>query len=231
MFLDEIGDLPRKVQVKLLRFLDTGEYRRVGDVTTRRANVRVIAATNVDIDQLVASGQFRQDLLFRLNVFRIQVPPLRDRRSDIVPLAEIFLRAESRSRLPLAVSPSVKAWLLSYHWPGNVRELRNLCEYFAARAWGKDSVGIEDLPSELRHKTLPSATDSAGQSLYLKEREALERAQIARALAETEGHISRAAELLGLGRNTVARKMRDYGLARSGFTSRGKKQDSPHSKS
>jgi NtrC-family two-component system response regulator AlgB len=133
LFLDEIAEIAPSLQAKLLRFLQDKEFERVGETRARRADVRVVSATNRDLDADVASGRFREDLLYRLNVIEIRVPPLRERREDIVPLARHFVAffARQARRAPPELSPEAQAALLRYEWPGNVRELRNAME----RAW------------------------------------------------------------------------------------------------
>lgn len=211
LFLDEIGDVPPSVQLRLLRFLDNGEYRRVGDVETRRADVRVIAATNRNLRKLAADGLLRVDLLYRLSVFTIKVPPLRERPEDVIPLAEHFLyEASART---LRWSPDTKAHLLAYEWPGNIRELKNVCQYAAAKAVGRSVAARKDLPAHLVG-SVDSDNLWTTRSIFDRERRELERSQIVRALKQTQGNISRAAGLLGMNRNRVARKIREYSIER-----------------
>jgi DNA-binding NtrC family response regulator/tetratricopeptide (TPR) repeat protein len=214
VLLDEIADLPAHTQVKLLRFLDTGEFRRVGDTKLRRSDSRVLAATNRDLAQLISQGRFRDDLFHRINVFRVNIPPLRRRRQDIVDLAAIFINEGCDARRRIKVSPALEQWMLRYDWPGNVRELRNVCRFLATHGWGKREVGPEDLPELLRGKGESNDPRASG---YESEKRELERAQIASALQETGGKIIDAARLLGMGRNNVARKMREYGLLQEAF--------------
>jgi len=213
VLLDEVGDLPLHVQVKLLRFLDSYELRRLGDKDHKHVDVRVIAATNRDLRALVASGRFRQDLFYRLNVFRIDVPPLRQRREEIPRLAESFLVEESQSSLPIQISPDLLRWMQGHDWPGNVRELRNLCRYLSARAWGKRRVEVDDLPHELL-ESCRSFLRGTPQDPLEVEKSDFERSQILKALQRTGGNITRAAELLGMGRNRLARKIREHGIDR-----------------
>jgi DNA-binding NtrC family response regulator len=210
-FLDEVADLPPHTQVKLLRFLDCGELRRLGDTKVRKLDTRIIAATNKNLHDLVGRGRFREDLFYRLNVFQVDVPPLRLRREDIWPLAQEFLVRESHSRLPIHVSDELKKWMLEYDWPGNVRELLNLCRYLSTHAWGKPEIAMADLPPNLRST---STTRTDGGTTFEREKAEFERAQILKALQETGGNISAAARLLGAGRNRLARRIRDLNIAK-----------------
>jgi DNA-binding NtrC family response regulator len=210
-FLDEVADLPPHTQVKLLRFLDCGELRRLGDTKVRKLDTRIIAATNKNLHDLVGRGRFREDLFYRLNVFQVDVPPLRLRREDIWPLAQEFLVRESHSRLPIHVSDELKKWMLEYDWPGNVRELLNLCRYLSTHAWGKPEIAMADLPPNLRST---STTRTDGGTTFEREKAEFERAQILKALQETGGNISAAARLLGAGRNRLARRIRDLSIAK-----------------
>jgi DNA-binding NtrC family response regulator/Tfp pilus assembly protein PilF len=213
VLLDEVGDLPLQTQVKLLRFLDNYELRRLGDKEQRRVDLRVLAATNRDLRELVDKGRFRQDLFFRLNVFRIDVPPLRQRRDEIPGLVERFLVEDSQSTLPVKVAPDLIRWMQSHEWQGNVRELRNLCRYLSAKAWGKPEIGVEDLPADLSAlcRTFLAGTP---QGLFELEELDFERARILKALQQTGANITRAAELLGMGRNRLARKVREHRIDR-----------------
>jgi DNA-binding NtrC family response regulator/tetratricopeptide (TPR) repeat protein len=216
ILLDEIADLPAHTQVKLLRFLDTAEIRRLGDTKTRKVDIRVLAATNKDLSALVRQSRFREDLFYRLNVFKVSVPPLRERREDILPLTERFLAEAAQGQRSAVLSEEVEAWLVRYDWPGNVRQLRNLCSYLATRAWDRPNVTLRDLPSDLpipRMGFTPDMTLSA----FEREKRDLERAQVIRALKETQGHISKAAKLLGMGRNVLSRRMREIGIDADSF--------------
>jgi len=215
VLLDEVGDLPPLAQVKLLRFLDTGEVRRVGELRTRRCDVRVLASTNRDLDVLVRERRFRVDLLFRLAAFRIVVPPLRERAEDILDLACVFLREAAQSGSPPTVSAELEGWMLGYEWPGNVRELRNLCGYLHARSWGRDVIQLSDLPPE--HQRALATNAESELSPFERDLIEFERARLVKALKESRGNISVAARLLGMGRNTVSQRMRKFGLQRSAF--------------
>jgi transcriptional regulator with PAS, ATPase and Fis domain/Tfp pilus assembly protein PilF len=214
VLLDEVADLPIHTQVKLLRFIDMGELRRVGDSQVRRVEVRVLAATNKNVRELIREGRFREDLFYRLNVFCIEVPPLRERREDILELAEAFLHETAQTSLQFQLSMDLRRWLETYDWPGNVRELRNVCHYLAAHAWGKPEIEVRDLPAQLR----PVArADAASKNPFELERLEFERTQIARALRETKGNVQAAARMLRMSRNHVSIKMRKYGLKRESF--------------
>jgi DNA-binding NtrC family response regulator/ATP/maltotriose-dependent transcriptional regulator MalT len=208
VFLDEVRDLPLPAQVKLLRFLDSGEFRRVGETTPRHADARVISATNQDLADSVRAGLFRQDLFYRLNVFQLHVPPLRERREDIILLAQRFIESVSPGA-SIGFDDALRDWMLRYDWPGNVRELRNLCEYLAAKGWGKKVVTLADVPTHMQRSVdLDNST-----SVFEFERLDLERRQILSALRQSNWRILHAAKLLGMSRNTVAKRMKALGIA------------------
>ena len=215
ILLDEVVDLPIQAQVKLLRFLDSGEFRRVGETAARVADVRVLAATNQDLLGLVRDGRFRMDLYYRLDVFKIQVPPLRRRQQDIMPLAQQFFDEAAHGGAAPKIAPKLEEWLLSYEWPGNVRQLRNLCRFIFVKAWGKAYVDLEHLPAELR--SLRGSLAATATSAFERERCELERDQLIRALRETRGNISKAAQLLRVGRNGLSRRVRDLGIDNGSF--------------
>jgi two-component system response regulator GlrR len=219
VLLDEIGDLPAEVQVKLLRFLDHYDFHRIGEHQTRKVDVRILGATHKDLAKLVANGSFRQDLFFRLNVFSVEVPALRDRREDIPFLVESFLQPERASDTALRVAPDLLRWLEAYEWPGNVRELRNLCRYLAVRCWGRSSIEPRDLPSKLQESCLEFLTGSS-LSPFEREKVELERVQIQRALQQSGGSIIAAARLLGMGRNILARRIREHRIELDFYRSR-----------
>jgi two-component system response regulator AtoC len=214
LFLDEIGELPVPLQVKLLRALQEGEVRRVGDNSPRKVDVRVIAATSRDLETEVKTGRFRADLFYRINVVRIPLPPLRDRREDIPELVRHFIGAFNK-RLALAitsVTPAAMRLLMEYAWPGNVRELVNVVERAMVLADGAQ-VDVEHLPAAVR---APGTAISAGDDdldLSVKRRtEALERTLIERALRQTDGNRTRAARLLDLSHRALLYKIKEYGL-------------------
>ena len=148
LFLDELGDIPLSIQVKLLRLLETGTYRRVGSPELRKAEVRVVSATHRPLTEMVGEGLFRQDLFYRLNTFPIHLPPLRQRGDDVLLLAETLLDRVSGGRLRSRLSPEAAAWLRGYHYPGNVRELRNILERACLLCDG-DEINLQHLPLEL----------------------------------------------------------------------------------
>ena len=211
LFLDEIGELPLALQPKLLRALESGEFRRVGSSRTRSASVRLVAATHRNLDEEVREGRFREDLFWRLNVFHLHLPPLRERAADIPLLAEhLAQRADpGRAGAPRRISPEAMALLVAYPWPGNVRELRNALERAAALA-AHDAVRAEDLPPRIRaagHTAL-LINRASNQMAPLRD---LERAYILEILRQTGGNKSRAADILGLDRKTLYRKLEEYG--------------------
>jgi two-component system response regulator HydG len=203
LFLDEIAELPLPLQAKLLRALQEGEVRRVGETRTFGVDVRVVCATHRDLRRRVDEGSFREDLYYRLHVLAVRVPPLRERREDILPLAGEFLRAERR---PAAgFTPAAEAALLAHDWPGNVRELGNAVMHGSALARG-GLVTPEHLPDELtRARPKPQA---APRTLLDVERE-----HVLRVLAACGGSRAEAARILGIGRNTLWRKLRAFGEA------------------
>ena len=206
LLLDEIGDLPANLQPKLLRFLQDREYERVGDYTTRKADVRIIASTNRDLDRAVKEGQFREDLFYRLNVIQIEIPPLRERLEDVTTLAERLLAyfGQARHHLFLGFTPEALQALKQYHWPGNLRELRNVVER-AAILCQTDKVGIECLPENL----LPS--DSGARPGDRVSLEKIEEEHIRRVLATTKS-LQEAADILGIDQATLWRRRKKYGI-------------------
>jgi two-component system, NtrC family, response regulator AtoC len=210
LFLDEIGDLPLAVQPKLLRALQEGTVRPVGADREREVNVRVVAATNRDLEREVGEGRFREDLYWRLNVIRLRVPPLRERPSDVPLLAEHFAAkaASAAGRPALDISPEALALLTAHAWPGNVRELENAVERAAAFARGAQ-ITPEDLPERVRAASQAAALIARSRSRRLTLRE-VEREYILETLGATGGNKSRAAELLGLDRKTLYRKLDEY---------------------
>jgi two-component system response regulator HydG len=210
LLLDEVGEVSPAMQVKLLRVLQEREIRRVGENRSRRVDVRVVAATNRDLAHGVVGGAFRQDLYYRLKVVELHVPPLRERRDDILPLARVLL-ADSALRMKRKVSglvPNAADQLLRYGWPGNVRELENAMERAVALARG-GRVELEDLPEEIRH-TLPVAITSG----VVRPLDEIEKDYIVAALALNEGNQTRTAEQLHIGSATLYRKLKSYGLIR-----------------
>ncbi|HSX87378.1 MAG TPA: nitrogen regulation protein NR(I) [Pseudomonas sp.] len=229
LFLDEIGDMPADTQTRLLRVLADGEFYRVGGHTPVKVDVRIIAATHQNLETLVQGGKFREDLFHRLNVIRIHIPRLSDRREDIPTLARHFL---SRAALELAVEPKLlksetEDYLRNLPWPGNVRQLENTCRWITVMASGRE-VHIDDLPPELLNQPQESAPASnweqalrqwadqalaRGQSSLLDTAvPAFERIMIETALKHTAGRRRDAALLLGWGRNTLTRKIKELDM-------------------
>jgi two-component system response regulator AtoC len=215
LLLDEIGELPVALQVKLLRALQEGEVRAVGDNTSRDVDVRVVAATSRDLDEEVRAGRFRADLFYRVNVVRIALPPLRERREDIPDLVRHFLSLYN-ARLGLKLgrfSAAAMRQLMDYHWPGNVRELENVVERAVVLADG-NQVEEEQLPPHLRDGDAGTRpTTGNHDDLSVKRRtEVLERELIERALKQTGGNRTRAARLLDLSHRALLYKIKEYGL-------------------
>jgi DNA-binding NtrC family response regulator len=209
LFLDEIGELPLALQPKLLRALESGEFRRVGSTRTRTADIRLIAATHRDLDDEVREGRFREDLFWRLNVFHVHLPPLRGRPADIPLLAEHLARsAGGPGAAAPRISPEAMALLVAYPWPGNVRELRNAIERAAALAT-QETIRPEDLPPRISEagRTAVLVNRASSQMAPLRD---LEKAYIQEILRQTGGNKSRAAEILGLDRKTLYRKLEEY---------------------
>jgi len=213
LFLDEIADTPLAIQVKLLRALQSRDIRRVGATRSNKVDVRVIAATNRNVDQAVASGEFRRDLYYRLNVISIAIPPLRERRDDIVPLARLFLeRYDGKREKPVrAISADALDLLTSYPWPGNVRELENVIERGVVLTSG-ERLTVADLPPDVRagRAALGLASPSAPTKL-----DALQRQAILFALERHQGNRTRAARDLGISHRTLLRKLKAYGVPTS----------------
>jgi len=211
LFVDEVAEVPVETQAKLLRVLQERAFERVGGGKTLRVDVRIIAATNRDLEALIAGGRFREDLFYRLNVVTIHLPPLRARRADIPPLVEHFLDryAEENGKSVTGVSREAMDLLMKYDYPGNVRELENLIERAVVMARG-DLLTTDDLPATLRSdKSLPP---SPAPSSLPETVEAVEREAIARALREAGGNQSRAAAALGLTERHLRYKLKKYGM-------------------
>lgn len=212
IFLDEVGTSSPSLQVRLLRILQDFEFEPVGGTQTFRVDTRVILATNDDLAEAVAAGRFRQDLYYRINVIRIELPPLRERRADIPALAQHFLQqsvAQTGKRIA-GFSPRALALLQSYAWPGNLRELQNAVER-AVLLGRHDPILPEDLPSELRHAPLQVPCAAKGQTLK-KALEGPERQIIARALHDHRGNRNQTALQLGINRTTLYKKMKRLGV-------------------
>ena len=230
LFLDEIGDMPAETQTRLLRVLADGEFYRVGGHTPVKVDVRIIAATHQDLERLVEQHKFREDLFHRLNVIRIHIPRLADRREDIPRLVRHFFNSAAKD---LGVEPKIllketEEYLSGLDWPGNVRQLENTCRWITVMASGRE-VLVDDLPPELHQQGATSEAPQdwqkalrlwADQALATGQREilseavpAFERALIEIALKHTAGRKRDAAELLGWGRNTLTRKLKELGMS------------------
>ncbi|MAG76562.1 MAG: nitrogen regulation protein NR(I) [Colwelliaceae bacterium] len=230
LFLDEIGDMPLDVQTRLLRVLADGQFYRVGGHSPIKVDVRIIAATHQNLEEKVREGDFREDLFHRLNVIRIQLPALRDRKEDVEQLANHFLKlaADELGVEPKILHKNAVAQLKQSNWPGNVRQLENICRFLTVMASGKEIIA-EDLPEELYETTVTSSDGSDNwQSLLShwmdaqlsKGRTAIldeatpefEKIMLQRALTFTGGHKQEAAKKLGWGRNTLTRKLKDFNM-------------------
>ena len=233
LFLDEIGDMPLDVQTRLLRVLADGQFYRVGGYAPVKVDVRIIAATHQNLELRVQEGKFREDLFHRLNVIRVHLPPLRERREDIPRLARHFLQEAARELGVEAkqLHTETEAALTRLSWPGNVRQLENTCRWLTVRAAGQE-VLIQDLPTELFETSVPDAPShmqpdswatllaqwadralrSGHQNLLSEAQPEMERTLLTTALRHTQGHKQEAARLLGWGRNTLTRKLKELGM-------------------
>jgi two-component system response regulator HydG len=212
IFLDEIGELALPLQAKLLRVLQEHEVRPLGATKNQRVDVRVIAATNKNLEAMLADGSFREDLYYRLNVIHLDLPPLRSRPEDIVPLSERILEqfAARPGGRRMRLSPEAQHQLLAYHWPGNVRELMNVLERGIALCQG-ELIADDDLPSHVRERRPADFLGAAvARRMTLAE---LEREFIERVLEDEAGNKTRAAQRLGLDRKTLYRKLDEYAKA------------------
>jgi DNA-binding NtrC family response regulator len=214
LFLDEVGEMSLALQVKLLRAIEQKEVIRVGGSEVIRVDVRIIAATNQDLKAKVASRTFREDLFYRLNVFGITVPPLRERREDIPKLAAHLLGEVARENnvTPRKLSPGARIALLAYQWPGNVRELRNAMETASLVARG-GTIEWGDLPPEILENILPPSPTGPIPLPSSRTLEETEREAIVAALLKTDGNKTQAAKMLGIGLRTLHRKVKEYGIS------------------
>ncbi len=221
LFLDEVAEMPLEMQVKLLRALQEHEFERVGGISTIRVDVRIIAATNKDLEAEVKSGKFREDLYYRLNVVPIRLPPLRDRPEDIDELVHYFVR-EFNPHLKknvVRIKPECIQALGTYAWPGNIRQLENVIERSLLMCEG-DTLTLSDLPPEILSSGGPQTSATIGDSqqptafkeIVKKQTQSVERDLIEKALEETDGNVTRAAEKLGLSRKGLQLKMKELGL-------------------
>jgi two-component system response regulator HydG len=213
LFLDEIGLLPPQLQPKLLRVLQDGEYAPVGSRKPRRANVRVVAATNEDLARSVKEGKFREDLWFRLRVVPVRLPPLRERREDIPILVEHFVRKHALrlGREPRRPDAEALRALIDHPWPGNVRELEHAVERGLLLAQG-DAITLADLPPEIAQPAQEAASGGA-EGRYRRARDAWEKRFLEDLLREADGNVAKAAEGAGLHRSTFYEKLARHGLA------------------
>jgi DNA-binding NtrC family response regulator len=213
VLLDEIGELPLPLQVKLLRVIEGGEFTRVGDTETRRADIRFLAATNRDLSRMVEDGRFREDLYFRLKVVPVHLPPLRERREDIPLLADYYLKevGQKYGRTGLHFEKEVFRYFQAYAWPGNVRELKHTVERLAVMA-ESDAVSINDLPDSM------TATTSNASNVLIQlpedgiDLEEVEREILRQALEKRDGNQTRAAQYLNITRSALIYRMQKYGL-------------------
>jgi len=214
LFLDEINSLPLTVQSKLLRFLENGECMPIGGSKPHKLDVRIIAATNADLSQLINNGEFRSDLYFRLNVVPLELPALNQRREDIEHLAQHFFKlfADTHNLPAPSLSKATEKVLRTYKWPGNVRELRNLCERLCILLPGK-IIEPENLPREFTISQQPAAENTFVLPEFGLQLEALEADMILQALNRTKGNRSKSARLLGISRDTLLYRMQKHGLA------------------
>lgn len=208
IFLDEIGEMAFELQAKLLRILETGEYIKIGDTKPTRVNVRIIAATNRNLPEEIAKGRFREDLFYRLGVFQVHLPPLRERTGDIRLLAKAFIRNFSAqlSRAINEITPEFLSTLEQQPWKGNIRELRNVIERSLIVCEG-DRLDIADLPLEIQNAHYEQSDDGMPDCFELS---AMERRHIARVLEYTKGNKTEAARLLKIGLTTLYRKIEEY---------------------
>lgn len=223
IFLDEIGETSPATQVKLLRFLQDGEIKPIGSNQTVHLDVRVIAATNRDLAQMVHDGSFRQDLYYRLNVIQLTIPPLRERREDILPLAEYFIRkcAKKINKTVYGLDGDAQKTLYNYNWLGNIRELENAMERAVALSSGNVLIKLDLPPAVINHHQAKSGNHQAA-NLTLKE---LERRHISAALEEHDWNYDLVTKILGIGRTTLWRKMKEYKISNM----EGRKESNPDS--
>ena len=208
IFLDEIGEMAYGLQAKLLRVLETGEYIKVGDTKPTKIDVRIVSATNRNLKEEIPNSNFREDFYYRLSVFNLHLPPLRERREDIPELAAAFLKffAAKMGKQVKGFAADCQAWMQSYAWPGNVRELRNVIE--RALIICDDYITLDDMPLDFRSSTL-SGSAADGDDFELAE---AEHRHIQRVLQYTKGNKAEAARLLKIGLTTLYRKIEEYGI-------------------
>lgn len=214
LFLDEVGEMPLSLQVKLLRVLQEEEIRRVGASASRKVNVRVVSATSRDLELDVRAGRFREDLFFRLNVFTMLIPPLRDRVDDIPLLADSFIAstAAAMGKAPARITPEAMRWLMAYSWPGNVRELKNVIERGMILSDG-DVFSEACLPASLLGGYSPASCLNDDENLSIKRAEmAIERDLIRKALIKTGGNRTQAAKILEISHRSLLYKLKEFAI-------------------
>jgi two-component system NtrC family response regulator len=213
IFLDEVGDIPQSIQVKLLRVLQEHQFERVGGTEKIQVDVRIIAATNKDLDQKIKDGTFREDLYYRLNVVSIKIPPLRERKEDILPLIENFIDkyCKENNKEKLEVSKESVDVLMKYNYPGNVRELENIIERAVVLTRGK-VITLNDLPMNIKGFKEEKALVSLDEGTLTEQVEALEKQLIFDALQESEGNQTKAGKLLGLTERNLRYKLKKYNI-------------------
>lgn len=214
IFLDEVAEMPLQMQIQLLRVLQEGTFERVGESLTRKADVRIIAATNINIKEALKRGQFREDLFYRLNVIPIEIPPLRKRTEDIVPLIIHFLNKFSLIyKKPISeIEEKAIELLLNYSWPGNIRELENIIEYAFVRTTKKNIIEVSKLPLTITENTIQNSTNIISEFSPASK----ERMDLLVALEKNLWNKSKTADELKLGRTTLWRKMKKFGLIYTG---------------
>lgn len=212
LFMDEIGDMPAAMQAKLLRVLENGEVVRLGSNDPVRVNVRLISATNRNLEEMVANKEFRQDLYFRIKGMTITIPPLRERRQDIPLLIHYFLRqaAEKHGKDVEGIAPEAQQFLMNYAWPGNVRQLRNVVETMVILSGGK-KLTVDSIPDDVRPSAEPGAAGGMSNLVGMTMEQA-ERELIRNTLRLTNGNREEAAKQLGIGERTLYRKLKEYGI-------------------
>ncbi len=212
LFLDEVGDIPLETQVKLLRVIESQEFERVGGKDTLKVDVRIISATNQDLESKIKERNFREDLYYRLNVISVFIPPLRERREDVLLLTDHFIKKANQKcgKGIRGITPAVKDIILNYDWPGNVRELENVIERGVVLS-RTDVIDKSDLPylGLVRDRTLE---DTSAASLSIKD---VEKNHILKVLKRTSWNLIKSAEILGIHRNTLRLKMKEYGIGKS----------------
>lgn len=209
LFLDEIGDMSPAMQVKLLRFLESGEFRRVGETQTRFVKVRLISATNIDLPMAMKEGKFREDLYYRINVIHLHLPPLRERREDVPSLCNYFLRkfAEKMHKNIAGISKEAMTLLVQNDWPGNVRELVNTLEHGVALCAG-DTIQVKDLPARLTASSNGAARPQNSSGTLAD----IEKSYIIKVLHDVDWHQAEACKILGVSKTTLYRRLKDYGI-------------------